>query len=210
MVQLSQEELERRILNEADGLVVVDKPFDLPSTGQQLDDPDSLQHALIERYGTMTWAVHQLDADTSGVNLFVRERQLVKVWQGRLRYPTARKEYFGILHGSVAGAELLVDTDIEGRHAVTRICPLERCADATLARIWLETGRTHQIRIHLERIGHPLLGERWYRRPQCTRHPRQALHAHRVHLPDATLVAPIPADLRSLAGELGLSLASGH
>jgi 23S rRNA pseudouridine1911/1915/1917 synthase len=210
MAQLSQEELELRILREDGGLVVVDKPFDLPSTGRQLEDSDSLQYALIQRYGSMTWAVHQLDADTTGVNVFVQQRELVKVWQARLRFPAACKSYLGIIHGNVPDAGMLLDTEIDGRQAVTRIQPLDQTDEAALLRIEIETGRTHQIRIHLQSIGLSLFGEEWYRPTKCTQHPRQALHAQRIQLPDTTLEAPVPADLLSLAGKLGLNIPENH
>lgn len=210
MAHLSQQELTRRILREEGGLIAVDKPFDLPSTGRQLDDPDSLQYALIERCGAMVWAVHQLDADTTGVNLFASERALVKEWQSKLQYPSARKSYLGVVHGEVTGTEVLIDSSIDGRRAITKIHPIDRAPGTSLLRIWLETGRTHQIRIHLGRIGHPLLGEGWYRQPRCTRHPRQALHAHCIRLPETTLTAPIPDDLRSLAKQLGLAMPEDH
>ena len=210
MAQLSQHELARRILRDDGEVIAVDKPFDLPSTGQQLDDPDSLQFALIERHGSMVWAIHQLDADTTGVNVFVTQRRLVKQWQSKLRFPTAHKSYLAIVHGRVAGAEVLVDADIDGRTAVTRIDPLDQTEGASLIRVWIETGRTHQIRIHLKRIGHPLLGEQWYRRPGCSLHPRQALHAHSIQLPEITLTAPVPGDMRSLADRLGLTLPLDH
>jgi len=210
MALLSQQDLAQRILLDEDGVVVVDKPFDLPSTGRQLDDPDSLQYALIERHGAMVWAVHQLDADTTGVNVFVTQRPLVKRWQSRLRFPAAEKTYLAVVHGRVAGAEFLVDADIDGRSAITRVHRIDQTDAASLVRVVIETGRTHQIRIHLQRVGHPLLGERWYRQPRCTRHPRQALHARSISLPHTTLTAPIPADLRALVERLGLALPGDH
>ena len=66
--------LEERILLEQDGVLALDKPPGIPTSGLSLDDPDCLQHALMERHGGMVWAVHQIDADTSGVNLFVKEK----------------------------------------------------------------------------------------------------------------------------------------
>lgn len=76
--------------------------------------------------------------------------------------------------------------------------------------VGLETGRQHQVRLHLAHIGHPLVGEPLHRDPPCELHPRQALHAWRLMLPaTATMpaldvIAPIPGDLTALATKLGL------
>ena len=204
---MSPNDLDGRIVLDADGLLVVNKPHGVPSTGHTLKDPDSLQHALIERYGQMIWAVHQLDADTSGVNVFVRERKLVQVWQARLKFPNARKRYLAVCSGHVAGEQLLLDSDIDGRSAGTLVQTIAHGDHASLLVITLQTGRTHQIRIHLQRAGHPLLGEAWYRASKCLRHTRQALHASSIELRDPTgmrLHATLPPDLAELCERLGL------
>jgi 23S rRNA pseudouridine1911/1915/1917 synthase len=87
---------------------------------------------------------------------------------------------------------------------------LDAAGGFSVLQIRLETGRTHQIRIHLAAIGHPLLGEAWYRSPRCSRHGRQALHAFGLSFadpgPPQHLVAPLPQDLLDLAARLGLAL----
>lgn len=220
---LTPDELERRILCERDGLIAVDKPWGLPSTGRQLDDPDSLQYALMQHDGAMVWAVHQLDADTSGVNLFVRAKELVPHWQRRMRHPNGEKTYLAIVHGPVEFDEQRIDRPIgvlretpsrqlgvtqEGQRAVTQLHVLDRTTDASLLRVRIETGRTHQIRIHLASIGHPLYGEDWYCEPRCREHSRQALHAWRVEFADAgdprSIESPWPDDLRALGRRLQL------
>lgn len=76
--------------------------------------------------------------------------------------------------------------------------------------VGLETGRQHQVRLHLAHLGHPLVGEPLHREPPCELHPRQALHAWRLTLPATAsmpaldVIAPIPGDLASLAVKLGL------
>ena len=90
-------DLEARILHEADGVIVVNKPVGWPSTGRDLDDPKCVQHLLMARARRMVWAVHQLDADTSGVNVFVRRKSLVEPWAQKLR--KGRKEYCSFCKG---------------------------------------------------------------------------------------------------------------
>jgi 23S rRNA-/tRNA-specific pseudouridylate synthase len=204
-------------------MIAVDKPWGVPSTGRQLDDPDSLQFALMQRCGEMVWAVQQLDADTSGVNIFVRTKTLVPEWQQRMRYPNGVKTYLAIVHGRIGFDERRIEAPIgvlreepsrqlgvttDGQRAVTQVHVLDRTKDAGLLRVRIETGRTHQIRIHLASIGHPLFGEDWYREPRCREHPRQALHALRVEFGDAGLTqsieSPWPDDLRALTERLRL------
>ena len=217
--------LERRVLYEHDGLIVLDKPWGWPSSGRTLEDPDCLQFHLIKRARRMVWAVHQLDADTSGLNVFIRRKSLVPVWQQRLRYPVASKSYRALVHGSPDWDRKRLSAPIdfvqsptfrgqavtsEGKRAVTRFEVMSRSAlgPFSMIRATLETGRTHQVRVHLKHLGLSLVGEQWYRPEPCQRHHRQALHAEQIEFrdggdPDA-LAAPLPVDLADLARELGL------
>jgi len=222
---LEQAELERRILFEGGGVIAVDKPWGLPSTGRGLDDDDCLQFALMQRHGAMVWAVHQLDADTSGVNLFVCSRGLVPHWQQRMQFPNGTKTYLAIVHGKVDFDERRIEAPIGvvsetpsrqlgvvvgGQRAATVVHVLDRSRTAGLLRVRIETGRTHQIRIHLGSLGHPLFGEDWYREPKCSAHPRQALHAWRVEFGDdespQSIESPLPEDLRTLIDDQRLKL----
>ena len=74
-------DLESRTLERAGNLWVLAKPPGIPTSGRHLDDPDCLQTHLIQAHGGMVWAVHQLDADTSGVNIFVTEKRGVRAFQ---------------------------------------------------------------------------------------------------------------------------------
>jgi 23S rRNA-/tRNA-specific pseudouridylate synthase len=216
-------DVDRWILLDEGGLIAVNKPSGLPSTGRTLVDPHCLQSMLVDRARRMVWAVHQLDAETSGAILFVRRKALVAEVARRLRPPAGQKTYFAICHGEPAFVERLIDTPIgalarsrprraggpaDGRRAQTRVTVVARAAGYSLLELRLLTGRTHQARIHLAWIGCPLVGERLYRSPPCHLHSRHALHAARLVLggPDGRLVidAPVPDDLAELAGRLGL------
>lgn len=218
---LDPAQLQACILYEDRDLVVVDKPWGLPSSGRQLKDPDCLQYALMQRHVSMVWAVHQLDADTSGVNLFVRRRELVGEWQARIRFPAARKRYLALVRGHPPAQRIdaaigvvreepsvCLGVTAAGRGAATQLEVLARGEDASLCELTLETGRTHQIRIHLQHIGHPLLGETWYVPERCGRHRRQALHAWRMEFevpaPGAPWTAELPEDLRELCRQVGI------
>ncbi len=213
-------ELEARILHEGQGLLVVHKPAGWPTSGRSLGDPDCLQYALIQRSGQMVWAVHQLDADTSGINVFVLEKALVPHWQQRLRSPNGEKTYLAIVDGRATFEQRTVDLPIgplteggwgvspTGKHALSHLRVRARGEDCSLLEVMIETGRTHQIRIHLAALGHPLIGEDWYGEPGLRRHHRQALHAWKLRFADgeqpAAFDCPLPEDLQRLADQLGL------
>ncbi|MDD5307891.1 MAG: RNA pseudouridine synthase [Deltaproteobacteria bacterium] len=215
-------ELARRIVYEGNGVLVVDKPAGLPATGRDPDDPDSLEHVLAKHLHRRVWAVHQLDTDTSGLIVFVARKSLVARWAARLKPPRAIKTYVAFCHGSPGFEERTIDLPIGalgrgrlgvipgGKSAISVVRVRDRTRSHGLLEVELRTGRTHQIRIHLAHIGHPLVGERRYLEPPCDLLPRHALHAASIAFKDgeepAALFAPLPRDLRELARRLGLDL----
>lgn len=215
--------LEARLLAVEEGLVAVDKPAGISSIGLSLDDPDCLQHHLMRRFGAMVWGVHQLDKDTSGVNLFVLEKRLVEVCRRRMTPPVGEKRYLALCAGRPREDEFAIDLPLgpidaegtrlgvtaAGRAARTNVRVRAIGDDAAALDVRLETGRTHQIRIHLAHVGHPLLGEYWYRASPCPRAPRQMLHARSLTLGGPAprrFVAPYPTDLLEVAAAAGIRL----
>lgn len=166
--------------------------------------------------------VHRLDRDTSGLMVFARTRQAEQQLVEQFRRHTTGRRYLAVAQGEVAeqtfeshlmrdrgdgrrGSTTLPDT---GKRAVTHVKPLERLGDYTLIECRLETGRTHQIRIHLAEAGHPLCGETVYHQPlfatplpDASGAPRLALHAaelsldHPLTAERLRFTAPLPADL---------------
>ena len=160
---------------------------------------------------------------------------LVAVWNERLKAP-GTKRYLAIVHGaptpSEAAGETIVDASLGERVAssgktfpavMPMIHPTARTARSrvrflsshgafSLVEVIPETGRTHQVRLHLAAIDHPLVGEHLHRDPPCVLHPRHALHAARLEFqatatrPALSLAAPLPADLVALGARLGLTL----
>ncbi len=203
-------------------IYVLNKPPGWPTTGRTLADEDCIQFHLMRHHGGMVWALHQLDADTSGVNLFTTQKKWVQPIKVLWSHPETCKDYFAIVHGTPNWVTREVDQPIGknelgvlgvhvyGQTARTAFEVLDQNNGFSLLHARLFTGRTHQIRLHLAHLGHPLVGEAWYRPQPCTLHPRQALHAHRLRLPENPLlpqnefVAPVPADLQGLATQLGL------
>jgi 23S rRNA pseudouridine1911/1915/1917 synthase len=208
-------------------LLVVNKPAGLvvhPGSGNW---EGTLLNALLQHDPALAalpraGIVHRLDKDTSGLLVVARtltaQTDLVRQLQAR----TVKREYVAVVQGLIQ-RDGFVEAPI-GRHpvsrtrmavvargkpALTHYRVLERYAAATLLECRLETGRTHQIRVHLAHIGHPLVGDPVYGRHRgALDFGRQALHARRLALvhPDTRAEigweAPLPADMADLISRL--------
>jgi 23S rRNA pseudouridine1911/1915/1917 synthase len=219
------------IVYEDDELLVINKPAGLvvhPGTGNwQGTLLNALLHhlpqlAAIPRAGI----VHRLDKDTSGLLVVAKslraQTELVRQIQAR----TVKRDYLAVVHGVVrldgevaapVGRDPRSRTRMAvvktGRPALTRYKVARRFADATLLECSLATGRTHQIRVHMQSLGHPLVGDPVYggkRRggSKTTGLRRQALHAARLEFSHPVsgvrrrFTAPPPEDLRALLDSL--------
>ena len=172
--------------------------------------------------------VHRLDKDTSGVMVAAKNDMAHHFLARQIRDKDARREYRAIVHGNIVPRAGIITGDIgrhpsdrkkmaivreNGKHAVTHFEVLERFGAYTYAACRLETGRTHQIRVHMTSIGHPLVGDAKY---TAKKHPfgitGQALHSLNLTLEhprtrmEMTFTAPLPADME----EILLSLRSGR
>ncbi len=217
---VSVEEFAGRILYEHDGTIVWNKPAGLASTGRDLEDTDCAQYLAMKHYRRMIWAVHQIDAETSGVLVFVRRKALVAEWQTRLAARTTVKRYLAIVHGRLPMKKQIVREPVGGKEARSDFRELDfrgseggNSAGTSLLEVCIHTGRTHQIRIHLESLGLQLFGEKRYGGEVCDEHFRHALHASAILFkPEAgseargVLSAPLPDDMVGLAARLGLDL----
>ena len=220
------EEIPLRIVFEDDHLLVVDKPVGLvvhPGSG---NPRGTLLNALLYRVPQVAdlpraGIVHRLDKDTSGLlvvaKTVIAQTDLVRQLQAR----TAKREYLALVYGEMDRAGT-VDAALArdphnrtkrmvhpmGKPAITHYDVMERYPGVALLRCRLETGRTHQIRVHMQHIGHPLVGDRVYassrRGSAKIAFPRQALHAERLGLihpatkREMSWSTPLPADFASL------------
>ncbi|SMB29147.1 23S rRNA pseudouridine synthase [Sterolibacterium denitrificans] len=232
------ESIPLRIVHEDEEILVVDKPAGLvvhPGSGNwQGTLLNALLHhapalAAIPRAGI----VHRLDKETSGLLVVAKTLEAQTDLVRQLQARSVRRHYLALVHGVVAAERTggTVDAPI-GRHPTQRtrmaVVPLERhgkearthylvrerFAAATLLECRLETGRTHQIRVHMMELGHPLVGDPVYLRgkrsgqPLFSAFPRQALHAWRLALRhprtqlEMSWEAPLPEDFAALLGAL--------
>jgi len=233
------ENIPLRIVHEDAELLVLDKPAGLvvhPGAGVR---QHTLMNALLHhdpglRRVPRAGIVHRLDKDTSGLMVVARTPEAHTWLVAQLKSRLVRREYTAIVNGLLtAGGK--VDAPIArhprerrrmgvvagGRAAVTHYRVIRRFAAHTLLRVILETGRTHQIRVHMAHIRHPVVGDRTYgARPRVPAgsseplkslvrsFPRQALHAsglalvHPATRREMDWNAPVPADMQRLIDAL--------
>jgi 23S rRNA pseudouridine1911/1915/1917 synthase len=230
------EDIPLDVLYEDEDILVIDKPVGLvvhpaPGHGQ-----GTLVNALLHRWrGAPTGLdelrpgiVHRLDRDTSGVLVIGRSAEVVMRLSAQFRSREVSKEYLAVVWRNPRPKVGVIDKPLGrhptrrkrmairdgGRPALTRYEVVEEFGDLTLLRVRPETGRTHQIRVHLASLGHPILGDVVYGRARAVADslvrdfPRQALHAARLELEHPrsgqriTFEAPLPADLEALLAHL--------
>lgn len=161
-----------------DHVIVADKPAGLVTAPTPESDRGDLLDQLSRSYGEV-FLVHRLDLPTSGLLVFARTRDANKQLGAAFARHDVDREYRAVAVGAVAPQT--VDRPIQGKRAVTSFSVVEPLAGATLVAARLETGRTHQIRIHLAGLGHPVAGDPQHggeaSRTFEPRAPRLALHA---------------------------------
>jgi len=225
-----------KILHEDRHVLVVNKPAGLLTVPGPRQEQDSLLDRATQylrvRHGhahPYLGVIHRLDKDTSGALALARSAEAVSAFQDLFRAHDIERQYLAVVEGRPARDEGTIDLPLitdsgnlrrvvarnpgEGRRAITHYRVIEVFGSvASLVACWLETGRTHQIRIHLAEVGHPVLGEPVYRprnQPKCkARFVRQALHAqtlgftHPISGVDVKVEAPLPRDFDSLIVDL--------
>lgn len=161
-------------------VVVVYKPAGLVTAPTPESDRGNLFGNLKRSDLGRIFLVHRIDLPTSGLLVFARTEAANKVLGAAFVAHDIEREYRVVAVGEVAD-ELTIDRPIEGRRAVTHLRVLERLGTATLLSARLETGRTHQIRLHLAGLGHPVVGDHQHggetSRTFLPRAPRLLLHA---------------------------------
>ncbi len=219
------------VVYEDEDVLVINKPAGLvvhPGNGNW---QGTLLNALLHHCASLAdlpraGIVHRLDKDTSGLLVVAKSLQAQTHLVRQLQARTVKRDYLAVVHGLVADAgevEAPVGRDPRsrtrmavvrtGRPALTRYRVVRRFARATLLECSLATGRTHQIRVHMQSLGHPLLGDPVYggsrgRAPQPAPIRRQALHAarlefvHPVSGAHKRFNAPPPRDIGALLAVL--------
>jgi 23S rRNA pseudouridine1911/1915/1917 synthase len=223
LVQAQPEAIPLEVIYQDSDLVVVVKPAGMVAHPAAGHHTGTLVHALLGLGGSWSATagearpglVHRLDKDTSGLLVAARNDAAHQALSTQLADRTMSRTYQAIAVGRVAGPDGVLEGDIgrhprdrkrmavvvAGRSARTRYHVLEALRGHTLLRCDLDTGRTHQIRVHLAAFGHPVAGDRTYGGGSAA--PRPMLHAWRLRLrhprsgEEMAFESPPPADFRN-------------
>lgn len=225
---IEPEDLPLDIRYEDDFLVIVNKPAGQLVHPTTKETHGTLGNALLAWYARRGehhafHPVHRLDRDTSGLVLIAKEPQVqYQLTTGRDGKKAFTREYLALIEGTMTPASGLIDAPIAralpsiilrkiapppaGKEARTHYETVKTNGKFSLLHLVLDTGRTHQIRVHLAHLGHPLLGDDLYG-GACTLLSRQALHAWRLSFRHpmthefVVVTAPLPSDMQRIAAD---------
>ena len=214
------------IVYEDEDLVVINKPADMPTHPSQNNYENTLANAAAYYYEVQQnlpfifRCINRLDRNTTGLTILAKNMYSANVLASQMQRREIKRLYLAVVDGSLENKYGTIrlpigrksDSTIErqvdfihGETAVTHYCRLRTVGNYTLAAFQLETGRTHQIRVHMSSQNTPLVGDTLYNsKPSAHALSRQALHAYRIsfHHPvtgkPMKFTAPIPADMLSL------------
>lgn len=202
------------IIYEDENITVVNKSAFMPTHQSHNHYSDTLANALAYRYSNRPYvfrAINRLDKNTSGVVITANNKLYAEILASKLRNGKFKKEYIAIVEGRMIGGgvidapiarmgESIIEREVrpDGEYAYTEYNVLLSCDDISLLRLSPITGRTHQLRVHLSYIGHPILGDSMYG-SASELIDRQALHASRISVADiGEYIAPIPDDMMKI------------
>ena len=231
-IEVKPEDIPLDILYEDEDIIVVNKARGMvvhPAAGV---DSGTLVNALLFHCHDLSGIngeirpgiVHRLDKDTSGVMVAAKNDKAHLNLAEQIGTKTAHRSYLAVVHGNIKEEAGIIKGDI-GRHptdrkrmaivqengkpAVTHFKVLERFGDYTLVECRLETGRTHQIRVHMTSIGHPLVNDPKYGRCKSpfgikgqALHSRQLTLKHPATGEEMTFEAPLPEDMEKILAAL--------
>jgi 23S rRNA pseudouridine1911/1915/1917 synthase len=172
------------VVFEDDEIVVIDKPAGLLTAPTPESDRNNLADLLKRRPGgAPVFVVHRIDLETSGLVVFAKTADANRELSNRFRDHDLERAYLAAVAGAFPAEVRTIDRPVGGRRAATHVEIRERFGErATLVACRLETGRTHQIRLHMAEVGTPVIGDARYGRPFSPAPPRMALHATRLGL----------------------------
>lgn len=219
---MKPEKVPFEIVYEDDHCLVINKPPYLSSIPSREHPTGSLANGLLDYYDQKNephtvHIVNRLDRDTSGLMLVAKHRFSHSLFSKAQQKKEIKRTYVAVVHGILKQDEGIIQAPIarksdsiiertvseSGQPAVTHYRVQKRLQDKTIVELQLETGRTHQIRVHMAYIGHPLCGDTLYGGNKFEI-DRQALHSYQIHFyhyilgKSFTFTCPLPNDMEKL------------
>jgi len=230
------------IIFENNDFVVINKPAGMLSIPDRAQTAESLKDILIGLYGSI-FTVHRLDKETSGLIIFAKNEMAHKHLSKSFEERSVEKIYLGLVQGTIAQEEGVIEAPIaehpakngtmvvykKGKPAITQYKVVEPLGPFSLVQFQIHTGRTHQIRVHMQHIGHPIVCDPFYGNAQPIlissfkrkyklskseeeERPilqRLGLHAYKLKFSDQdgkeySFEAEMPKDMRALINQLRL------
>lgn len=202
------------IIYEDENITVINKPSNMPTHESLNNRGNTLANALRYRYLNKPYvfrATNRLDKDTSGVVITANNRYYASLLSSKIKKGEIKKEYIAVVMGRLEGEGLInapidrIEKSIikrvvrdDGEEAITKYKSLVACDEASVILLSPITGRTHQLRVHLSHISHPIIGDILYGENSDYIN-RQALHCLKMDVKDiGCFYAPLPEDVRSL------------
>ncbi len=212
--------MDLNIVYEDEDIIVINKPAGLPIHPSLNHYEDSLANGLAYYYESqgkpfIFRCANRLDKNTSGLTVIAKHLVSANILSTMVKNREFHREYYAIVRGSLDQPEGTINAPIgrvgdsiitrcvdfeNGERAITHYKVVEEKKGHSLISIHLETGRTHQIRVHFKYIGHPLIGDHLYN-PDFEYMQRQALHSHRINFKhpitgqQMDFVADLPDDM---------------
>lgn len=203
MLKIEPENIPLDIVYEDSDVLIINKPQGMvvhPAPGHYSGTLVNALMAISERLSTINGVirpgiVHRIDKDTSGLLMVAKNDHSHEWLAQQLKEKTTIREYYAIVNGVMSKDEGTINAPIgrhpqdrkkmaivrDGRHSVTHYEVVERFKYHTLVKLVLETGRTHQIRVHLASIGYPVIGDQVYgNKNEKVKHDGQVLHAKKI------------------------------
>lgn len=221
------------VLHEDDNFLIINKQAGIVVHPDSVHKSGTLLDALLKKYPEIKKVgddparpgiVHRIDKDVSGLLAIAKTPQAFKHLKKQFQKRKVKKEYLALVHGAPAKdsgvitfalgrgkqGKMAVRTEGEGRAAITKFEVIEKFINYSLLKITIKTGRTHQIRVHLNAFGHPLVGDKLYKQKKI----KSKLELDRIFLHAVTLgfydlegkwqefSSPLPKELEKILKEL--------
>ncbi|WP_031515037.1 RluA family pseudouridine synthase [Desulfofalx alkaliphila] len=214
------------IIHEDPHILVVNKPANMLVHPVAHEQHNTLANAVLFHYSKQNLKVafrpvSRLDRDTSGLLVVAKNAHVGYQLAKQLKTGEFKRYYLGVVHGLVQQPQAVIalpigrckdgrvrhEINFKGRHSITHYWVVNHLGSNTVVKLRLETGRTHQIRVHMGAIGYPLVGDTLYG-GSCCGINRQALHCQRLIFKHPitgellTLDAPLPKDMQKLINDI--------